>query len=103
VIGALTPDEVTALLFDRLATLERQNAEQRAALPARAEEVSRIFVLEADYDLTMREAEARWVRSLLAELTDGTLPGLAQWRELHATGTIPTDLADLGEGRVTPD
>jgi DNA-binding PadR family transcriptional regulator len=41
VIGALTPDEVTALLFDRLAVLEREIAGQRAALAATAEEVPR--------------------------------------------------------------
>lgn len=77
VIGALTPDEVTALLFDRLAALERENAEQRASLTTAAERVPRVHLLDADYDLTMREAEARWVRSLLTALTDGTM---ARWR-----------------------
>jgi DNA-binding PadR family transcriptional regulator len=91
VIGALTPDEVTALLFDRLAALERDNAERRAALAGTAEEVPRIFLIDAEYDLAMREAEARWVRSLLAELTDGTLPGLAQWRESSATGKMSAE------------
>jgi DNA-binding PadR family transcriptional regulator len=103
VLGALTPDVVTALLFDRLALLARENAEQREHLAAVAEEVPRIFLIEAEYDLYMREAEARWVRSLLAELTDGTLPGLAQWREFHATGKIPPELADLAERGVPPD
>lgn len=102
VIGTLTPDEVTALLFDRLAVLERENAEQHAALAATAEEVPRIFLIEAEYDLTIREAEARWVRSLLAELTDGTLPGLAQWREYHATGKVPPGLAELPERGAVP-
>jgi DNA-binding PadR family transcriptional regulator len=106
VLGALTPDEVTALLFDRLAVLERKNAEQHAALAATAKEVPRIFHIEAEYDLTMREAEARWVRSLLAELTGGTLPGLARWREYHATGKVPSELAELpelGELGAVPD
>jgi DNA-binding PadR family transcriptional regulator len=103
VIGALTPDEVTALLFDRLAALERDNAEQRTALAATAEEVPRIFLIEAEYDLAIREAEARWVRSLLAELTDGTLPGLAQWRDYHATGKVPPALAALAERGAAPD
>jgi DNA-binding PadR family transcriptional regulator len=103
VIGALTPDEVTALLFDRLAALERDNAERRADLAIAAEEVPRISLIEADYDLTMREAEALWVRSLLAELTDGTLPGLTQWREYHATGKVPPELAELAERGAVPD
>jgi DNA-binding PadR family transcriptional regulator len=102
VIGALTPDEVTALLFDRVAALDEQNAEQRALLAEHAEEVPRIFLIEAEYDLAIRMAEAEWVRSLLVELTDGTLPGLAEWREFHATGRIPPEIADLAErGRTT--
>jgi DNA-binding PadR family transcriptional regulator len=98
VIGALTPDEVTALLFERLAVLERENAEQRAALAAAAGETARIFLIEAEYDLAMRTAEAHWVRSLLAEITDGTLPGLAEWRRFHATGKIPLGLPEPGPG-----
>jgi DNA-binding PadR family transcriptional regulator len=97
VIGALSPDEVMALLFDRVATLDRQNAEQRAVLAATAEEVPRVFLIEGEYALAMREAEAHWVRSLIAELTEGTLPGLAGWREFHATGRIPPELAELAE------
>lgn len=103
VLGTLTPDEVTALLFDRLAALERENAEQRAALAAAAEEVPRVFLIEAEYDLSMREAEAQWVRSLLAEITEGTLPGLTEWREFHAAGTIPPELAELAERGAEPD
>jgi DNA-binding PadR family transcriptional regulator len=101
-IEALTPDEVTALLFDRLAALERQNAERRAALAATEEEAPRISLIEADYDLTMREAEAHWVRALLAELTDGTLPGLARWRELHAGGKTPIEHAEPPERGAPP-
>jgi DNA-binding PadR family transcriptional regulator len=105
VIGTLTPDEVTALLFDRLAALEQENSERRADLVAAATAVPPISLISADYDLTMREAQARWVRSLLGELTDGTLPGLAQWRESHATGAVPpglAGLAELAERRTAP-
>ena len=63
----------------------------------------RIFLIEAEYDLTMREAEALWVRSLLAELTEGTLPGLARWRQYHATGKVPPELAELAERGAVPD
>jgi DNA-binding PadR family transcriptional regulator len=102
VIGTLTPDEVTALLFDRVAALDEQVAEQRTLLAEYSEEVPRIFLIEAEYDLAIRMAEAEWVRSLLVELTEGTLPGLAEWREFHATGRIPPEIADLAErGRTT--
>jgi DNA-binding PadR family transcriptional regulator len=97
VIGALTPDEMTALLFDRVAALEEEIAEQRAMLAAETEEVPRIFLIESEYDLAIREAEANWVRSLLAEIADGTLPGLAEWREFHATGRVPPEIAGLAD------
>ena len=32
---------------------------------------------------------------LLAELTAGTLPGMAAWREYHRTGQMPSELTDL--------
>ena len=55
----------------------------------------RIFLIETEYALAMREAELGWVRGLLAELTDGTLPGLAEWRRYHETGEIPAEYLDL--------
>jgi hypothetical protein len=55
--------------------------------------VARLFLIEAEYALAMRRAEAQWVRSLLAELTGGTLPGLAGWRDYHQTGRVPEKLA----------
>jgi DNA-binding PadR family transcriptional regulator len=102
VIGALTPDEVTALLFDRLAALEQDNAERRAALAAAADEGPRISLIEVRFDLAMREAEARWVRTLLAELTDGTLPGLAQWRESRASGRVAPEFPEPTERGAGP-
>jgi hypothetical protein len=39
----------------------------------------------------MRRAEADWVRALLKEFTDGTFPGLDDWRQFHETGQLPED------------
>jgi len=52
--------------------------------------VPRLFLVEAEFDLAIREAEANWVRGLLGELTSGTMPGLAQWRAWHETRRPPT-------------
>ena len=46
---------------------------QREGLAAAAEDVPRIFLIETEYAVAMRSAEAEWVRGLLAELTTGTL------------------------------
>src|SRR4249919_1933242 len=67
VLGVLSPDEVTALLKQRLTTLEQQVAEQRAALEAAGAEIPRAFLIESEFDLAIRRAEVAWVRSLLAE------------------------------------
>jgi DNA-binding PadR family transcriptional regulator len=93
VLGVLAPDEATELLGRRLHTLDAEIAARGAALEQARNQVARLFLVEAEYALAMRRAEAEWVRSLLVELTDGTLPGLAGWRDYHATGRVPDDLA----------
>jgi DNA-binding PadR family transcriptional regulator len=97
-LGVLPPDEVIELLRQRLHALDRQLAQARAGLAEALATVPRIFLIEVEYDLAVSTAEADWIRGLLAELTDGTLPGLAQWREWHRSGAAP-DWTDLSEGR----
>jgi DNA-binding PadR family transcriptional regulator len=93
VVGVLAPDEATELLDRRLRSLDADVAARGQALQQARTQVARLFLVEAEYALAMRRAEAEWVRSLLAELTDGTLPGLTGWRDYHATGRVPDDLA----------
>ncbi|WP_345604664.1 PadR family transcriptional regulator [Pseudonocardia adelaidensis] len=82
--AVLGPDEVPALLRERLARLEEENAAQRAALERHREEVPRMFLVEAEYDLALREADAAFTRGLLDELDRGAFPDLQQWRDRHA-------------------
>ena len=93
VLGVLPPDEVRQLLEQRVRVLDERIAAQRAALAA--EQVPRLFLIEGEYALALRVAEAAWVRSLLAELTDGTLPGMAEWRRWHETGETPAGWEEL--------
>ncbi|WP_213450847.1 PadR family transcriptional regulator [Rhizomonospora bruguierae] len=92
VIGVLGPEEVTDLLGQRLRALEAGIAAERAALSGYP--VPRLFLIEAEYALAMREAEAGWVRALLVELTEGTFPDLEMWREYHRTGRMPAELSE---------
>ncbi|MFI0486972.1 PadR family transcriptional regulator [Actinomadura sp. 9N215] len=96
VLGALGPDETARLLAERLAALEREIAGVRAALAAETE-VPRLFLIETEYDLAIRSAEADWVRGFLAEIEDGSLPGLDLWRTFHETGRVPPEIAELAE------
>lgn len=97
VLGALTPAEATEALRQRLDRLTEQLAAQRAALARHAREVPRLFLVEAEYDLAVREAEATWVRGLLEELTTGSLPGMAAWQAWHETGAMPPEWAEPAE------
>ena len=93
----LPPDDLAALLRQRLDTLDAANAEQQAELETVESQIPRLFMIESEYYLAMRRAEADWVRALLKEFTDGTFPGLDDWRQFHQTGQLPDDVLALFE------
>ncbi|GAA3729896.1 PadR family transcriptional regulator [Plantactinospora mayteni] len=97
VLAALHPDEVTRLLRQRLDLLEEGITAARDALAQHTRHIPRLFLVESEYDLAIQEAEAAWIRGLLAELTSGSYPGLDAWRAFHDTGEVPAELADLAE------
>ena len=93
----LHPAEFVRLLTQRLATLDEGNARQEATLSAVAKQLPRLLLIEAEYQLAMRLAEASWVRGLLADIADGTISGIDAWRRFHETGQVPPELAELDE------
>ena len=99
------PDELIGLLQQRLAALEKANGRLRAELATLVTELPRLFLIESEYYLALRRAEEEWVRGLLKEFTDGTFPGLDDWRHWHATGEVPDYVQALvdQEGEKTPD
>ena len=99
----LPPDDLAGLLRQRLDTLDAANAQQQAELETVGIQIPRLFMIESEYYLAMRRAEADWVRALLKEFTDGTFPGLDDWRQFHQTGRLPDDVLALfeQEGRDT--
>jgi DNA-binding PadR family transcriptional regulator len=96
-MGVLPPDEVARLLAERLSSLEVQAASARGGLAKLYETLPRLFLVETEYQLHMVEAQAEWVRGLLKELREGTLPGVEQWRSFHETGKTPPEFQDLEE------
>ncbi|MEU5784811.1 PadR family transcriptional regulator [Micromonospora lupini] len=97
VLAVLHPDEATDLLRKRLALLEDALRGDRETLDTYLREIPRLFLVESEYDLAMRAAEATWLRALLAELTSGSYPGLDTWRAFHETGEMPAELIELAE------
>ncbi|WP_327048855.1 hypothetical protein OG320_13785 [Microbispora sp. NBC_01189] len=103
VCGVLPPDELTGLLRRRLALLEEDVAAQREALAEWRRETPRLFLVEAEYDLAVRAAEAAWIRSFVEELTSGAFPDLPMWRAWHESGRMPPEMAELAERGLTSD
>jgi hypothetical protein len=78
-LAALSPSEALELLERRLGLLREDLQHRAAALSRDAESVSRLFLVESEYALALLKAEAEWVDSLVAELRDGSFPGIDQW------------------------
>ena len=95
--GILPPAEMAELLAQRLARLDKANAAHQAELTVWSERLPQILLIESDYELAMRKAQADWVRGLLSEITEGTLGGMDTWRKIHETGEIPQEIRELDE------
>jgi DNA-binding PadR family transcriptional regulator len=95
--GILPPDEVIGLLTTRLTTLDKENARLAADLSHWAERLPRMLLIEVEYQLAMRVAQAGWLRGLIGEIVDGTLGGVDIWRRMHETGEMPAELKALDE------
>jgi DNA-binding PadR family transcriptional regulator len=101
VLSTLHPDEAAASLRARIDALEDDIAARQDAL-VHSQGTRRLFLIEAEYALEMRRAEAAWVRRLLTEITNGNFPDLAAWREFHDTGQVAAEFTKmLAEERGT--
>jgi DNA-binding PadR family transcriptional regulator len=101
VMAVLGPDEVLALLQQRADALAERIAVHRDLLTGL--NLPRLFLIESEYELAMREAELAWTRGMVAEMTDGTMPGIDGWRSFHETGEVPPDMVVLLERTESPD
>jgi DNA-binding PadR family transcriptional regulator len=95
--GILPPDEVIGLLNSRLATLDKDNASRQADLRLWTQRLPRVLLVETEYQLAMRAAQASWLRGLIGELTAGTISGMDAWRHLHETGETAPEFEELDE------
>ncbi|MHB8644690.1 MAG: PadR family transcriptional regulator [Thermomicrobiales bacterium] len=74
-IAHIAPDEVIALLEERVGLLEDAAEEMRFHLTSIRERlgVPRLFLIEEEYAQMLREAELAWVRAMIREIREGTL------------------------------
>lgn len=91
----LSPDDVTQQLTQRLETLDKGIATLRESLGVWTRRLPRLLLVELEYQLAIRVAEADWVRGLVGEIADGTMPGVGEWRRFAETGEVPQEMRDL--------
>src|ERR687893_2564273 len=85
-LAALPPSEAAGLLEDRVRLLEDEVGELRSHLDEAAERLGlpRLFLIESEHELVLREAELGWVRDLVTEIRAGTLGGMRGWWSFHS-------------------
>jgi DNA-binding PadR family transcriptional regulator len=101
-LGALTPDDVAEALTRRVDALTRQIADGRAQVEHLSAELPPLFLVESEYGLAVLAADLRWARDLLAQITEGRMPGLEQWRAFTTTGAMSPELTALAERGTDP-
>jgi DNA-binding PadR family transcriptional regulator len=84
-LPALPPDEAVELLEHRIRAQEMALTAGKAMLAQAGQDVPRLFLIESEYQMAMRQAEIDWIRGLVKEITDGTLTGLEAWRTYHTS------------------
>jgi DNA-binding PadR family transcriptional regulator len=85
-LPGLPPEEAIALLEERVVRLEAETGEMRSRLDDAREQYNlpRLFLVESEHELMLREAELEWVRGIIEDMETGALGSLSEWRSLLA-------------------
>jgi DNA-binding PadR family transcriptional regulator len=85
-LPGLPPEEAVELLKERVRRLEKETTEMGSRLEDAMEryDLPRLFLVESEHELMLREAELEWVRKLARDIEAGALGDLSEWRSLHA-------------------
>jgi DNA-binding PadR family transcriptional regulator len=85
-LPGLPPEEVVELLEERVRRLDEETSEMRSHLEDAMEQYNlpRLFLVESEYELMLREAELAWVRKTVEEIEAGALGDLSEWRSAHS-------------------
>lgn len=101
-MAVLPPAQVRDVLERRVEALEKALEQERAEV-AQLTWLPRLFLLENEYHLAVREAELLWVRGLVRELQEGSFPLMKEWDHWTRTGEFPEGLADDFYEAAGPD
>ncbi len=100
-LPCLPPEDVLALLEDRIHATELALVAERSVCDHAYEQgLPRLFAVESEYRIAMREAELAFVHQLADDIQSGSLGGLELWREYHHPPPQPLrQLPEAGEAR----
>jgi hypothetical protein len=94
----LHPDEARDLLDQRRRALEADLQRRRAIQRELAPVIPRLFMVEDEYELALREAELRWVTGFIEELASGAVADRGRWAAFVEGGyEVPEEIAELSE------
>ena len=93
-LPTLPPAEAATLLEERARLLQEEVGEMRSRMDAVVQQgLPRLFLVEHEHELVLREAELGWVRELTREIGNETLGGMQEWTGFHSKpdATLHTD------------
>ncbi len=89
-LPALPPEDVVMLLNERAQLIETELAQTRAMRElVEKHQLPRLFWVEAEFGMVLREAELGYVRKLQQDIASGALDGTSWWHDMHAGGNAP--------------
>lgn len=97
-LPAMPPDNVLTLLTERAHRLESEIAAARGSRElVQKKGLPRLFWLEGEFGVVLREAELGYVRTLIRDIETGGLDGTQWWREVYERADEPPWPPPLGE------
>ncbi|HUK73275.1 MAG TPA: PadR family transcriptional regulator [Streptosporangiaceae bacterium] len=88
-LPGLPPDQVVGLLEERAHRLESELAQAAAARElVEKQGLPRLFWVEAEFRVLLRETELGYCRKLARDISSGALDGVQWWRDVY-TGDAP--------------
>ena len=95
-LPAMPPQDAVTLLAERAGYLEAELAQAAATRElAHKAGIPRLFWVEGEFELVLREAELGYVRQLIHDIESGALDGIEWWRDIHARADEPPGLPPL--------
>jgi DNA-binding PadR family transcriptional regulator len=89
-LPCLPPEDVLALLEDRIQASELSLVAERSVRDHAAQQgLPRLFAVETEYRIVMREAELAFTKRLAEDIRSDSFEGLAFWNEYHRSAAPP--------------